>query len=292
MPKRVKNSQKSAGLTNDRGQAVIEYVLLLIISVSLVLMLVYQIFKPMQQFVQGFMGDYVACLLETGELPALGGDDTAAADKGCTSKFNNVAGNTSGSKGSGSSSSGSSNSSKDQNSSGSKNSSGSDSSSSGSNSTYAGSSSRNGGRYVSNSRGARRGMDGRSSDSQGKVVEIALEGGGAGGFFSKSTSAGYAEVGRKVASVPVTGLTEDEKKKLEKKAGAGNKATMVAGDGFTPAVKKMAVKKPEAKAALMKEDEPLTIGNFIRYLFIAALIIALVIFLGGQALQFSKSGEK
>ncbi|MBO9666737.1 MAG: hypothetical protein J7501_07965 [Bdellovibrio sp.] len=292
MPKRVKNSQKSAGLTNDRGQAVIEYVLLLIISVSLILMLVYQIFKPMQQFVQGFMGDYVACLLETGELPALGGDDTAAADKGCTSKFNNVAGNANGGKGSGSSNSSSSDSSKNQDSSSSKNSSGSDSSNSSSNSRYAGSGSRNNGRYISNGRSGRRGLEGPASSQQGKVVEIALDGGGSGGFFQKTTSAGYVETGRKVASVPVTGLTEDEKKKLEKKANAGNKTSVAAGEGFTPAVKKIAVKKPEAKPVMMKEDEPLTIGNFIRYLFIAALIIALVIFLGGQALQFSKSGEK
>ena len=63
-------------------------------------------------------------------------------------------------------------------------------------------------------------------------------------------------------------------------------------DGRMPASKKTQVKKPEAKADLLPDDEPMTIGNFIRFLFIAALVIALFLFIGGQALQMSKSFEK
>lgn len=289
MRKRVKNSKKAAGLQNNHGQAVIEYVLLLIISVSLVLMLVYQIFKPMQNFVQGFMGDYMACLLETGELPAFGGTDasaTRAADLGCSAKFNNIAGNSSGSTGAGSGSSSSSGSSPSKSSSGSKDSDSSSSSGGG----YAGSNSRNGSRFMSSSRRGGSGVDGSSGAQEGKVVEIALEGGGSGGFFKGSTGGGYIGQGRKITSVGVTGLTEAEKKKLEKKASGGKNAVVASGE-FAAPVKKISVKPPEPKREIASEDEPLTIGNFIRYLFIAALVLALIIFIGGQALQMSKSGE-
>ncbi|MNL36311.1 hypothetical protein D3C87_1583850 [compost metagenome] len=67
---------------------------------------------------------------------------------------------------------------------------------------------------------------------------------------------------------------------------------MVVQSGLTPPVKKMAVKKPEPKTQVEAEESGFTIGNFIRIIFIAALVIALVIFIGGQALQMSKSFEK
>ncbi|WP_413585781.1 hypothetical protein [Bdellovibrio sp. HCB274] len=283
----MKRSKYSAGLKSNRGQAVIEYVLILIITVSLILMLISQIFKPFQGFVKSFMGDYMACLLETGELPALGSDSGLE----CKFNFQNVEGgfkNNPASSNSNSSNSESSNQSE-------KNSSASSSSSSersSSGSTYAGSRSRSGGSSrISRSRAPTSGID-SSQQQSGKVVEIALEGGGAGGYF-QSNNGGYSvQSGRRVASVPLTGMTEDERKKLEKKANGGGKTTVVQGEGFAPPKKKTAVKKPEPKLELPPEEKAVTFGNFIRWLFIAALIIALVIFLGGQALQFSKSGEK
>ena len=123
------------------------------------------------------------------------------------------------------------------------------------------------------------------------MIEIALDGNGAGGFFKGSTGGGYTPPARKVRAVGITGLSEDEKKKLAKKADGGNKVIKLS-DGRMPASKKSLVKKPEAKAAIEADDEPMTIGNFIRFLFIAALVIALLLFIGGQALQMSKSFEK
>lgn len=286
MPNRVKRSKYTAGLRNNSGQAVIEYVLMLIITVSLILMLVTQIFKPMQAFVQSFMGDYMACLLETGELPALG-QDTGQSE--CKINFQNVAGTANNS----SSNSGSSSSNSSSSSSTSKNSStSSDTSTSGSGGTYAGSNSRSpGSNSINRQRTSSKGVD-SSSASEGKVVEIALEGGGAGGFYRSSTGGTYVEVGRRVASVPITGLTAEERKKLEKKGQGANKTTSVQGEGISQPVKKISVKKPAEKTLAVDEDKPVTFGNFIRWLFIAALVIALLIFLGGQALQFSKSAEK
>ncbi|MEN0057658.1 MAG: hypothetical protein AAGB31_02395 [Bdellovibrio sp.] len=139
----------------------------------------------------------------------------------------------------------------------------------------------------------RRGSSGVESGGKNseKVVEIALEGGGSGGFFrTNSGSRRSVGVTRKVSSVPLSAFSEDEQKKLQKKNESGG-SVVITGENFAPAPKKIPVKKPEVKV-LPEEDKPITIGNFIRYLFIAALIIALVIFIGGQALQMSKSFEK
>ncbi|MFS4458860.1 hypothetical protein [Bdellovibrio sp. HCB2-146] len=285
MPLRVKNSQKLTGLNNNSGQALIEYVLILVITVSLVLALIYQVFKPFQNFIQSYMGSYVQCLLETGELPSFGYGEAAINEEGCDAKFAaaswnkgrppiGTGGNTGNNQSSSSQNSGSS---------------GSDSSSGSGGGSYAGSNSRNGRSMFRAPRSAPRGVG--EATTGGKVVEIALDGNGAGGFFKGSTGGGYVRPARKITAVGITGLTEEEKKKLAKKAENGGKQMVVQG-GLTPPVKKIAVKKPEPKPQVEAEESGFTIGNFIRILFIAALIIALVIFIGGQALQMSKSFEK
>ncbi|KYG68904.1 hypothetical protein AZI87_06670 [Bdellovibrio bacteriovorus] len=285
---RVKKSQFTSRLGNKQGQAVIEYVLMLVITVSLILMLANQIFKPFGQFVDNYMGKYVACLLEYGELPTLGSDTPSVVDEDseCDKKFQPGtlangrppgSGNGNGSSGDGSSS---------KNNSGS--SSSSDGGSGGSGGTYAGSSSRRGGSYMNRGRRPSSGVEtGGNSQGGGKVVEIALDNGGNGGFFRASNGGRYVAPQRKRMSVGISGLTEAERKKLEKKAD-GTGGRIVAGESVKPPPKKILVKKPEIKTTA-QEDEPMTIGNFIRYLFIAALVIALVIFIGGQALQMSKS---
>ncbi len=290
MPSRVKKSKCLARLSDDRGQAAIEYVLLLIIAVSMVLALVYQIFKPMQKYMDAYLGTYVGCLLETGGLPSFGGDETSAKDMGCAiAQFENADGKGGGSKGSngkggsGSDEGGGSNSS-------------SNSSSGGSDSGGGGSSGGGGGRGGAGSRGLRqarhtKGAAGIEGGQQGgKVVEIALDGNGSGSFFGGRGSSYSVQARRKVSAVNMSGWTEAERKKVEKKDDTG-RTKVIATDDMGPAPKKMMVKKPEAKVVLEEEKEQLTVGNFIRYLFIAALIIALVIFIGGQALSMSK-GDK
>lgn len=290
MPLRVKNCKYLTGLDTLRlrrrsqsGQALIEYVLMLIITVSLVLALIAQVFKPFQTFVQSYMGDYVQCLLETGELP-FASADAQTATEGCSAKFGSANWNNNASAGTGSGG----NNSKDPAAAVKSSSSDSSSGSSGG-STYAGSSSRNGRSYFSAPRSAPRGVGDGGGNS--KVIEIALDGNGAGGFFRGSTGGGYTPPARKVRAVGITGISEEEKKKLAKKADGSGKVIRMS-DGRMPASKKTQVKKPEAKPEFVADDEPMTIGNFIRFLFIAALVIALLLFIGGQALQMSKSFEK
>ena len=286
MLRRVKNSQSTSRLNNQHGQALIEYVLILVITVSLILALISQIFEPIQKHLDNYMGKYISCLLEMGELPTLGAEDSPVAEEGgdCNSRFDaaSLGAGRPPSSGSGGASSGSG--------------SGSESSSSGGGSgggggggTYAGSSSRGGRSFINSRKGASQGIDGAAPKNE-KVVEINLEGGGSSSFFKNSSAGGRRVQGRKTRYIALTGLSDAERKKLEKKAD-GTASRMVVSEGLAQPPKKTTVKPPQVKNVETAE-EPMTIGNFIRIIFIAAIIIALVIFVGGQALQMSKSFEK
>lgn len=61
-------------LLSDSGQAVIEYLLILVVTVGITLGVVLQFNKAFQTFADNYFGNYLACLLETGELPSLGLD--------------------------------------------------------------------------------------------------------------------------------------------------------------------------------------------------------------------------
>ncbi|WP_253715788.1 hypothetical protein [Bdellovibrio bacteriovorus] len=268
---------------NVRGQAVIEYTLIMLVTVAILMALSQVLFKPFGEFISNYMGKYTACLLEYGELPTLG--TTAGSqvedDSECNKRFEGgtiTAGRPPRSDGQGSSSSGSRT--KTNNNRG---------STASEKSSYAGSSSRGGSSNININRRPSSGVE-SSSRKSGKVVEIALENGGAGGFFGNKNGNSYAISQRKTSSIAITGLTEAEKKELEKKA-EGTAGMTVASESVRREKKKIGI-KPPPKPIIQEEDKPFTIGNFIRYLFIAALVIALVIFIGGQALQMSKSGEK
>ena len=60
-------------LSCTRAQASIEYVLLLIIVVTVILSVVYRFNSSFSNFAQNYFGNYLICLLEAGELPGLGG---------------------------------------------------------------------------------------------------------------------------------------------------------------------------------------------------------------------------
>lgn len=297
MHTRVKRSIHQPGLeklaiSNRHGQAVIEYVLMLVIVVTLVLALATQLFQPFGRFIDSYMGDYFACLIEYGELPTLESPDGSPADGDCRAKlgasgaFGSAAGSRRGGGGgrSGSGSEDGSSGASSQSGRGSDSSGGGSSSSGGS---YAGSASRGGSRNLNARRFPSSGVE---SPVQGKVVEIAADGNGGNSYFGGNNSTRrVGGSGSKKLAIGIAGLTDQERKKLEKKASSGS-GTNISTEGFGPAPKKMIVKKPEPKPVAQEEKE-VTIGNFIRYLFIAALVIALVIFIGGQAAQMSKSSD-
>lgn len=89
-----KNSPGFSLVYQQGGQAVVEYVLVLIVSVSM-LFLFKGVVKGIDDFMYSYMGEYISCLMEYGELPTQGSTTTnlnqhsqGSAGKTCDAKFN------------------------------------------------------------------------------------------------------------------------------------------------------------------------------------------------------------
>ena len=70
---RAPSAQRSR---SRRGQGTLEFVLLIVVFVSLVLALTAQFFKPFKKYADYYLGEYVQCLLDEGELPILGSENS------------------------------------------------------------------------------------------------------------------------------------------------------------------------------------------------------------------------
>lgn len=66
------------------GQGTVEYVLLLVVVIALAGALMTRFFKPFDSWAKNYLGEYFYCLLDAGELPALGGQNNAGD---CDEKF-------------------------------------------------------------------------------------------------------------------------------------------------------------------------------------------------------------
>lgn len=264
---------------SQSGQALVEYMLILVVSVTLIVSLSIQIFTPLQNFLKEFMGTYVSCLLETGELPNLSNPDAgtcplasfkAGQGEGKNSPFNAKSGKES-----------------DGNE--------ADSESSRGGNTYRGlgpRSNRSSTFSLSNSSGNST-ADAAAND-KGKTVQLPL---GAGDeFVSRGRSESAYNFSQSVTGQKTTRTlgeaTEEQKRKSRRRAGE-NKRSIAVDESFAPAPKKISVTPPPPKAA-EKEDGQIDfgLGNWLRIIFILGIIIIVVALIGGQVAQLAKSWEK
>lgn len=259
---------------NEAGQAVIEYILVLIVVVAVILGGLRQFNEAFRDWADNYFGEYLSCLLETGELPALGG---AAGE--CNQVFEPftlpngrppistaTAGGTAetGSAGSNPSTSNYN----DQNAN-------SGSSSvvqvlqaptsfqGGSQSTRFRASPNFGNQNAGGDTGTAQITD-LGSDGGGKVVRIPLKDTADGSRWARSS--------------------DDDDDKKEKLQVAG-----VIKDGNSENTNKLMRIERKISATEDPKIEEFTFGKFLRILLIAAIIIAIVFFVGSQLLQVSKS---
>jgi hypothetical protein len=61
--------------TSQQGQGVVEYILLLVVVLSLGYALLNRLFTPVQNWTSFYIGQYIDCLLDQGELPSLLGSN-------------------------------------------------------------------------------------------------------------------------------------------------------------------------------------------------------------------------
>lgn len=270
--------------SHSSGQAIVEYILILIVTVSLLVGLGTQIFKPMRAFLKSYMGDYTACLLETGELPSFGDPDARAAlqTEGCNAQFQ-AATLTQGrppisrnSASSSSRSSSSSSSSPSSSSSGDKSGSGSG----GGSSTPP--------RNSSGMQSGSRGLETASASAE-KVTEVPLSA-EQSAIMNRQGSWGSESVAgaQKKSALGSAGMTDEEKRRQERQQNASR--VVASGEGDPRALKKIPIKKPEPKVEEIA-DEPMTFGDFLKFLLIAAIVIAIIVVLGSQALKIANSDE-
>lgn len=270
---------KKTAKNDQSGQAMIEYILILAISVALVLGLANQLYKPFGSWLQNYMGAYLECLIDIGELPSLGYEGGSGE---CNTKFQpgtlgagrppragSGGGNNSANKGAGSESGGGG--------------------------SGGGSAGDRGGRSSAGSRGfpvgTNSGADGPGSGSGSKVLTEALP---ETRYFRMRSSAFAVsnETGRR-SSTGVTGIISMEQEKIKKREQrAFTTARLDNSEGESQRGKKLIVKPGERKIAAEETAPAWGFSQYLKYFLILIIIIAIILFLGGQVLQISKSMEK
>lgn len=277
-----------------------EYVLILIIVVGIILALSREFMPSLKGYVEVLTGNYVECLLERGELPGLGGESNSTSGQdSCEAVLGAVKGNLSASSkafksatgGDGASGAGGSKDSSD--SAGGKNS-GDKNAKNKSDSDKAGGG--GGGSVSVNGRSAnlnttRGSRSIESGPAEEEKVTLIQQGKGSGFMRTRtSTVAGISSGGRYISGQ--IELTDAQQRQVAARTEAPPQALAVAGGEELPRpVKKMFVKPPPPKEKPQTDDEPMSFGNYLRYIFIAAIIIVIIAVIGGQAASTSKGWD-
>lgn len=335
----MKQDQKSrfkikGQLGSQSGQAVVEYLLLAVVTLGLILGM-RGVFKNLNDGAQKYMGDYIVCLMDYGELPSLGVASSdlnqhSSAQPGCDKKFAAFTFDQGrpplggGSSSSGSSSSNSANNSNSSSSSSSKNGSknGSDSSKNSSNSQsdsdvgasdLAKGGGRNGSSGSKSNSPYRNGQVRRSGDNYGTLDGSSLgnsdrsriisdgddETAGGNGRNRRTGRRGrnytmyYGENYRAITGGKAFDYYNKQLKKTQTRSPAASVKLLAKQDEsyfqsnrkeITPQER---IKAPEASS----DDGKFTFGNIMRWLMIAGMVIAIVIFFGGQVMNYSNSSD-
>lgn len=236
----------------------------------------YQLNTAFKSWANNYFGDYLACLLETGDLPTIGGTpgDSGICDE-MFKPFSLAEGRPlKSSAGGGEGGEGGKNGQREARRAG-------GGGGGGGGGGYGG----GGGRFTGG-RGGTPGMTNKprrraSSDSSNTGNTTASDYGSGANYTQRAQRFKSREkLDNKFAF-------ENEREAKQRRRVASTTKKSDAGEGSKPAIK---LKKSQLKAkASTAGDTDFSIGNFIKYVVIACIILALIFFLGGQALSISKS---
>ncbi len=267
-------------LNNQSGQVMLEYILVVMITVAIIIGVVYQFNDAFKSYAENYFGNYLACLLETGELmsaqgnPGANGQSCAATYKPFSlSDGKSLAQNASGSSGKSGSSSSSSSLSQTSRPTKSEN-----ESSSASNIPVRSSSAS----QSSGSRGSNQGSvdddfskkNARYTGSSGSSIPgsaLNSKGGNAGANNRYLEGEFYVDRRGKDSEERTTNL-------VKVSSPTGTKV----GDRM------LVRKKGISKDLAIQDGEEWSFGTYLRFLIIAAIVITLLLLIGGQTLQITK----
>lgn len=264
----------------QRGQGTVEYILLLALAVAIILGGIYQLNTAFRVWADNYFGNYLTCLLETGELPGLGNPEPGS----CAAEFKPFSladGETLPGGGGGpdgdSSTDNSTNTDDPAN-------------SKGGGGLSSANAEANGGYSAS---GSTFGRGGTRTRVRRGGTNAADEDGGASGGAAPSAWANIGYQSDKPVLTPVRyrGIAGRGRVIDDEKEDTRTKITSTVSGGVDPdkPAERIRVKPKIVSTDAELEKPEFSVGNFLRYLIIIAIIIAIVIFIGGQALQVSKS---
>lgn len=291
----LKTFKKFNTLLCESGQAATEYILIMVIAVGIIIGVVSQFNTSFGKYMNDYFGEYLSCLLEAGELPQLGSEEANLSNI-CEAEFKPfqltpLPGRPA----------------KNQNSSASDsrrtaNTRGIDKGGSNSNSSFrsGGSSSGGGGSGKSGSSGgfSNFGTSSSFNSAKNKTMKASdKEKNSLGDESSGSNNVqGFSYANGKRKSLQDTnesfaaGSSKNKKKKdkTDEKTLSPDKEK---NSENAQRKSKIKVKPPRKPSSEIDLGEPLQFGDYLRYIIIAALILAVLLLVGGQALQISKSKE-
>lgn len=251
--------------------------MILIVIVAMVIGFIWLFGTAFKSWANNYFGNYLTCLLETGELPSTGVGGGGGASGGICNQYFEPFSLKNGRpiKGDGGKNNGQAQTKKNT---------GGINENTGSRRPIGGGGGGGGlgndnwaqsGRVNANPKG---GEDGGEGKSKGNNVGYSS----GGGYNSNSNRNGMGNGGHQLDGRLIAGLKKEEDDKK------GYPVSSPSKDDFGSGPKRNKLKPPRVPAAVVVEDSPMTFGNFLRILIIAAIIIALVVLVGGQLLQIGK----
>ena len=267
---------------DQRGQAVVEYLLVLLV-LTFFFQVLYQMNTSFRQWAEDYYISYYRCLLETGEVPTLGGQQVQGLCTELYQPFTWQAGRPPLASGSGTDGSGAG---------------GSDGTTGpgGSQGTNAEGGAVRGSEVSAVGRSGTSGRLGRFPDSRSR------SGRGESGGEEKYKKESYTGSTAVTSFSLRTRVRRDEERTSQsdrdlafgrKKQERGEEKSAVTGskkeEGRVAKTEKFRVSREAASTELKEDESDFTFGDFFRILIIAAILIALAVLIGGQILQITKS---
>lgn len=311
-----KNRIHQTLVRSQLGQATVELVLLISVSLILMLTFAFQIYQPFSSWLDSYMGQYLECLIDMGELPTVSG--SGRGDLVCGSRFeaftmvrgrppilgSGSSGRSSGSQ-SGSNRNSSSSSGRGRNG---NNTSSSSNSGSGSNNGQGSADSGGGSRSSTGSgrsqivRSSTGGLSDVATDEESRRRRVGSKNDKKNGSGSESDrnfvvggrsdgSISEDERLRRLRTIGVAGQIEEERERAERGQSRVVRSSSEAEGSSSQ--KRLVVKNKERKiAAEDQQEQGWNLGRIFRIAIIVLIIIGLILFIGGQAVSISKGMEK
>jgi hypothetical protein len=264
---------------SDSGQALIEYILIVVISVTLVVSLGVAVFQPIGNFLDNLNRTYVQCLLETGELPQLSSQDQSVVCFNELPTFgaldengNPIQPGQEGSLG-------------QTNSQATRDGQSSDSGSGGAVTT------RSSGFAGSNGRPNRSRAGGETRAGKTVTRPVNQEFDEGSGFMRvNSSEGGYRIRRKKQRQIAVASLTESERRQVERKGERSLSRAVSNDEGFTDIKKKKKVNvKPPPEKNKQETEVEMGFGKYLKIFILIIFTLFVVIVFGSQAMQISKN---